>query len=487
MRRYLIHFVRLFVGTVILSFSFIVYAENNNPVVLTLRESILIALRYNPQVQSGEIQRVLDKFALRVAFWNYEPQYAINGAVGYSKTVSSGTLSESDSQNLTPTVSLLTPLGGTVTLAMPNNVSHAAGSARYYNPAATVGVTQPLLRGFGPDVALAPLHQAELTELSARLNLKNTIMSTVTAVISQYAAVAQAQNSLVAQQISVKNAIIVLNNQKGFLKAGRIAPADLVQYEANVSAQQLSLQQTEVTLVQQKRVLLILLGIDPNTPISTTKTIGFTNDTLLPLEEYIRLGLQFNIPYQQALLAVKNAQISLIVAKNQQLPVLNLTASHTQGGGSGGSPNSGLPSLVNGANSNTTLGLALNVPIDNLQLKQTLENAKVALRQQYILLAQAKRQVINDISTAYYTVVNQKQQMIQAKQAADLAQQTLFIAEAKLKYGRVTPFEVSTLQTNLITQQLAYINTISSYYTSLAALDQVVGTTLDRWNICLQY
>ena len=30
-------------------------------------------------------------------------------------------------------------------------------------------------------------------------------MSTVTAVIAQYAAIAQAQNSLVAQQISVKN------------------------------------------------------------------------------------------------------------------------------------------------------------------------------------------------------------------------------------------------------------------------------------------
>lgn len=480
-------FIRLFFGIVILFFSLNLYAEKKEPVVLTLREAILIALRYNPQIQSGEVQRVLDKFALRVAFWNFEPQYNINGAAGYTKSVSSGTLSENDTQSLTPTVSLLTPLGGTVTLGMPNNVSHTAGSTRFYNPAATVGITQPLLRGFGPDVALAPLHQSEIQELLARLTLKNTIMTTTTSVISQYAAVAQAQNSLIAQQISVKNAIDILNNQRGYLKAGRIAPADLVQYEANVSAQELSLQQTEVTLVQQKRILLILLGIDPETPVSTTKSIGFTNDTLLPLEECIRLALQFNIPYQQALLAIKSAQINLTLGQNQQLPILNLTASRTQGGGSGGSPNSGLPSLVNGANSNTTLGLAFTIPIGNLQLKQTLEQAKINLRQQYIALAQAKRQVINDVTTAYYTVVNQKQQIIQAKQAQDLAQQTLFIADAKLKYGRVTPFEVSTLQTNLITQQLAYINTISAYYTSLATLDLVVGTTLDRWHICLRY
>lgn len=476
---------RILLGLSLFVFSLAVYAEA--PVVLTLREAILIALRYNPQVQTGEIQRVLDKFALRVAFWNYEPQYSIAGAVNYTKGVSAGVISENDTQGLTPTASLLTPLGGTVSLTMPNNISHPAGKARYYNPAVAVGITQPLLRGFGPDVALAPLHQSEFQELIARLNLKNTIMLAITTVISQYAAVVQAQNSLEAQQISVKNSIAVLDNQKAFLKVGRIAPADLVQYKANVASQELSLQQTEVSLLQQKRLLLIILGIDPTTPISATKTIGFVDDHLPSLEECIRLGLQLNIAYQTALIQVKSAQVNVTVAQDQQLWVLNFTANHTQGGGSGGAPNAGLVSIVNGANSNTSVGLALTVPIDNLQLKQALANARIALRKQYIALAQQKRQVINDVTSAYNIVLNQKQQIIQAKIAADLAQGTLDIADAKLRYGKVTPFEVSTLQTNLINQQLAYINTISTYYTTLATLDQVVGTTLCRWNILLRY
>jgi outer membrane protein TolC len=127
------------------------------------------------------------------------------------------------------------------------------------------------------------------------------------------------------------------------------------------------------------------------------------------------------------------------------------------------------------------------VPIDDLSLQQQYLQAKVALKQNEITLAETKRQVVNDVTNAFFVLQNQKQQITQAKLAVQLAQQTLDIANAKLKYGKVSPFEASTLQTNLLTAQLNYISTVAAYETNLAALDQILGNTLNRWHVRLSY
>ncbi len=460
---------------------------NEKTVVLTLREAILIALRYNPILENSEIQRVVDKFALRVNFWNYELHYSLLGNATYNYTVSSNVKTESDTQTITPGVSLLTPVGTKLALDMVNPLTHTSGMARLYNPSLRLTLAQPLLKGSGSDVVLAPLRQAENTEDLNRLNLKNTVMQTITSVIQQYASVAQAENSLEVQRLSVVNSITTLKQQEALLKAGRVALADLVQFQATVASQQLSFQQQQVSLAQQKLALLTILGIDPTSQITTTKKARFDDDILPTLEECISMALQNNIPYQQGLIALKQVKLGLLKAEDDQRWQLDLTASRTQGGGSGHAPNTGLSSLFNGANYNTTVGLSLSVPINDLSLQKSLVDAKAALRQQYVNLAALKRQTVNNVINAYNTVLNQKQQITQAKVAMDLAQQTLNVSLAKLKYGRVTPFEVSTQQTNLTSQQISYINAITAYVTNLAQLDQIIGYTLDRWKVKVRY
>lgn len=454
--------------------------------LMTLKEAILLSLRFNPSVQTGELQRVLDKYTLRVAQWAFEPQYSLTGSATYAHGTSNGVKSESDSENLTPGASILTPIGTKLSVQSPNTLSHTANNASYYNPAVTFSLTQPLLQGSGSDVVLGPLHNAEYTAQIAALNFKNTVITGVTNVISQYALVANAQLSIKTSKLSLENANATLKQQEAYLKIGRIAPADLSQSQATVASQLLSLQQQEVSLLQQKKQLLVTLGIDPNLPFSVTDEVKF-DDTLPSLNECVRLGLENNITYLNAVTAVKQAKITLLLAQDQQRWVLNLTASRTQGAGTGGSPNSGLSSLTNGNNNNTSVALNLTVPIDNLTLKQTLATAKVGLDNANINLETQKRSVVNSVTTAYNTVINQKQQIKQAETSVMFAQQTLDTAQVKLKYGKVSAFEVSTLQNNLLTAQIAYINTVTAYYTNLATLDQTMGTTLDRWKIQLKY
>lgn len=467
-------------------FPMTVFAKEK-PVDITLHEAIVLALRYNSDIVVEDFQRVIDKFSLQVALWQYNIHYNLNGSTSYTHSVSSGITSEGDTESVSPGATLLVPLGTQFSLQMNNNFSHTAGSARFYNPSLVFSATQPLLKGFGPDVTLAPLYEAENQELINRLNMQNVIIGVITNVIIQYAAVAEAKNSLKVQESSLVQSQKILKQQQAYVRIGRVAPSDLVQFEASVASQKLSLEQQEVNYVQQERQLLIILGIDPSVNLNVTDAVHLPTECIPSMKESINIALEHNIGYQQALINLKNANINLTVAIDNQRPSLNATISQTQGGGTGGDPNSGFESLVNGNNANTTVGLSFSVPIDDMSLQQQYVSSKIALRQQETQLAQLKRQIINDVINAYYTVENQKNQIKQAEISVKLAQQSVDIANAKLKYGKVSSFEASTLQTNLLSAQVSYINTVTAYVSNLATFDQILGASLDRWHVELRY
>ena len=64
--------------------------SSSTTVNLTLRDAILLAMRSNPNVQSAELQRVIDRMNLAEAHWAYAVQYSVTGSVAYSRSVVDG-------------------------------------------------------------------------------------------------------------------------------------------------------------------------------------------------------------------------------------------------------------------------------------------------------------------------------------------------------------------------------------------------------------
>ncbi len=456
----------------------------NSPQQLNLSEAILLALRYSPFVQNAEIQRVVDKFNLQLAKNAYEVNYALEGAANYNNNIQSNDRSESNGASLTPSATLnRTPYGTSFQLSEVNTINHTAGGSYYYNPGINLKVTQPLLRGFGKDINMIPLYNAKDRELINQLNLKNTLISTITQVINQYMLLVQAENTLKTQQISLQNSIATRDRYQALIKAGRNAPADLIQFQASVASQQLTLEQQQLGVQQTKLVLLNILGLDPNTTFVIATNASLPTLSLPSLNASIELALHSNTNYQTQLINFRILQRDYVTAKDQQRWQLNLTAQTGVGGASGGSPNAGLASLSNGANVNNQVGLQLAIPIDNLNLKQQTVQAKNTLEQAKISLAAAKRQVISDVTTAYNNLLSQKQQIKQAQEAIRLANDNLQIAYTKARYGRISAFEVSSLQSALTNTQIALINTEENYNSTIANFDQTIGITLQRWHV----
>lgn len=449
--------------------------------MMSLNEAVLLSLRYNPNVESGEIQRVIDKFDLRVANYAFEWQYALTGSAVYSYTKSSGIGTSSKALNLSPQASLLTSTGMQITANANTLKTH------YFNPGVAVTVVQPLLNGAGPSVVLAPLYNAEDQEIINKLTLYNNVMQTITSVITAYRALVEAKNNLTTSQISLESYQETVKQDQALIQAGRMAPSDIVQAQAQIATQQVAVQEAINGVTQAKQQLLITIGLDPNTPIDVPENIEIDNQPIPDQKQSIALALANDPTYQTQLLQLNILRRNVLVAKNQQLPTVNLVGTAAVGNGSGGGINAGVNSLINGSNSANSIGVQLSVPIDNLPIQQQLVDARIALDQANIQLLSLQRQITSNVINAIQNIEITLEQAKLSEQAQLLNKQTLDIAQAKQKYGRSSTFEVVTVTGNYNSALLEATADKINYLNALTNFDQIVGTTVQKWHIIIRY
>lgn len=448
------------------------------PKKLSMREAILLALRYNPSIQSQELQRVVDKFALRVAENNFELQYALTASGQYGRSVTNNIPIYSSGTQIMQTTTLNNSIG-TQFSSLVNNSTTTQG---VNSTNVTLSVTQPLMQGFGEDVTLAGIRNARDAEFLSRLNLKNTTAQAITTIISDYRQVVAAVNQLRIQNLTLENDLKTYHQLESQIKAGRRAPAEAVQSKAAIAQDKLNIKQGENTLAQAKQTLLNDIGLDPKTSIDVIASID-TDDIRLPtLEETMRIGLANNFAYQAAVIQQKQNKRNLLVAKDQARPEVNVTLSNTFGDGQG----LNLSNLNNNENSEQNIQVQVSVPIRNFPKQQAILQAKVAIEQQEVAIAQTRRSLETQVINAVTNLRLLKQQVELAKQARDLAKRNLEISKIKLFYGRVAMFEVSNLQNSLTSSELAVVYNEINYLNALSQLQFLIGTTLKTWDIQLR-
>ncbi len=458
--------------------------DKTPPKLLTLRDAILLALRYNPNVQNAEIDRVLQKFALRIAYNQFELQYALTGSTSYSQSKSQGIRQPSSTVGLvTPSTTLNTTYGGNASLTMANNFP----GKRRYNPQVTLAVTQPLLRGAGRDVTLNALRGALDTETLNKLTMKSEIISTITTIISQYYAVVQANNNIITSQQSVVDAKRTITTNAAQIKVGQLQPTGNIEAESQLESLNLSLAQAINSRDLAEQTLLESLGLSPNMKIRIPNDATVENLKAPDLNETINYALAHNITYITALINYKQDKRELIVAKNAQLWQLDLAANASVGTAGGTGPDSDFPSLINSRNNSQTVSLSLSVPINDLARQQQLISARIALEKDKINLAAAKRALETSITSEVISIRSQIQQLAIATKTVDLAQQSYQLEGVKARLGRSSPINVTTAQNALIQAKISLIDSKIAYIEAVAQLDSDLTTTLDKWKVKIRY
>ncbi len=459
-------------------------SNTQKPRHLTLREAILLALRYNPNIQNAELDRIIQVYQLRLAHNEFELQYALAGTALVQKTAYSSIGSTTaDTYLLTPEFNLKTKQGGQVSLNMDNSVAPMGG----YNPLMNFNYTQPLLRGFGSAVNEAGLLNAQDTDWLNQLNLKQSVIDQITQVITAYRALILSSNNFENQrrQLSETKATFKTNEQR--IEAGQLEPAGNIQQAYQIESISLMVEQAENDFKTASQELLQAIGLDPDMKLAVPDDVTVGKIEQPNVDDAIAIALKHNAQYLALTVALRADERAYTVAKNEQLWQLDFTANVQTGLATDVvSSRQAIHRLYDGRNTTQSAGLVLTIPLNDLNRRNQLITAKVQLEKDRLNILAAKRALITTIKTTINTIISQAKQYKLAKRQLKLAEKSYELEKKKQHAGISSALDVNNTQNQYIQAQAQLISSKISYLNQLSALQRLLGTTLDEWKIKLR-
>ena len=473
-------------------------SEADKIVEMSLTEAILLALRNNRTIKNAYLDRVAQKFNLKVAEDEFIPNLYVDGVIERSRedsdSISGGlkttSTSKTDTREVATTLTEKIPTGAQFSFIWShskfNDDASSSGSESQDDTGTgswEASVTQPLLKGGGIDVNMASLRISRNQEQQNILGLKSTLIDTVTQTIVAYRSFLQANHQVKISKASLKRSKANLDVNKLLVETGRMPAMDVIQAEADVANKEFLHQQILNQLDSARLNLINQLDIDKHTQIIPTEMIQI--DKIEPdLRTCTDLAFKNQPTYLQALLNLKILKINLVVAQNNRLWDLSLQANYSS---TGKYSKQNFPSGFERTDLNSdqwTLGLSLSFPLyGDLTREQQIITAKTNLRKAEISLQETRFSIELAIKDAVRNVNSNRTQVELATKARILAEKQLAVEQEKLNVGRSTNFQLVTFQNDLVNAQNNELNAKIAYLNALSRLDQIIGTTLDTWKI----
>lgn len=451
---------------------------------LGLREAILLALRYNPNIQNVELDRIIQRYQLRLAHNEFELQYALAGSASINQTRFNGIGNNTSKSYLaTPEVDLKTKLGTQLRLNMTNDVT----PFNNYSPVLNFSVNQPLLRGFGKAANEAPWLDAVDNEWLNKINLQQAVSDQVTQVIIAYRALILSGNNLENQQRQRQEAQKTFEINEKKINAGQLEPTANIQQSYQIESLSLMVEQAENDFKTSAQNLLQTIGLDPDMRLSVPSDVQVEDITVPNLQESINIALQHNAQYLAQNMSLRTDERAYEVAKNEQLWQLDVGASVQSGIVSDVDGNNGFQGIYNGRNTNEAAKVTLTIPLNDLSRRSRLINAKVRLEKDRLNLIAMRRALITNITNIINNIQSLAKRYQLAQKQVKLAAQSYTLEKKKQQAGIASALDVNNTQNQLIQAQAGLISAKIAYLNQLSDLQRILGTTLEYWQIKLRY
>jgi outer membrane protein TolC len=351
--------------------------------------------------------------------------------------------------------------------------------------AVRLGLTQPLLRGFGSDVNEAQIRLARNADRAALQQLRARLLATAAEVEGAYWQVVLSRQNLIIAEWLVAAGVEV----RDVLAKRRQYDATLAEYAnavATVEQRKANVIQARLALAQVTNTLKLLVN-SPDLPVGA-ETVVVPVD--LPVSAPVRYSLREGVvtavanspTVLQALLGIDNASIQSIVADNQRLPQLDLNAQLSYFGLDSGFEDS-VSQLGSGDFVDYLVGATFSQLIGNRYGESLYREARLERSRSVIQYRQAVQGATVDVKNRLLEVVA-NYELIEQTRATRLAQaenlRALEVTEKTL--AALTPeflqLKFQTQNALALAQQSAAAALVN-YNVSLARLWQAMGTGLE--------
>ena len=343
-----------------------------------------------------------------------------------------------------------------------------------YNSGLLLGLSQPLLQGFGKDAQTATLRTTE-KQLAAATYLVDSQAADLAALVKQaYWNLVYAWQNIEVQKLSLTLAEKLLVETEEKIKAGKLAHVDIYQPQSEVAKREESLIFAERAIGAAEDELKLLLNSDNWLGSFAPVDLPPTDPVELNLPSILENALQNRPDIKAADLNTEAARIQEESASNKLLPNLAITGGVGLAGADEKYGDSVNNSLSN-ADNLWQIGLTFSMPLENSTAKGNVQKARAQYSKAKINARLLRQRIKKTVRTTIRDV-ELAIKAIEATQKTTLATFKSHEAEqAKFQSGRSTTLDVLIAQ-DAYSQALSQENlTNITYAQTLAELDRIQG------------
>lgn len=358
-------------------------------------------------------------------------------------------------------------------------------SDRYTQIQSTARVTlkQPLVRGFGPDVALSGEKKASYAFSEATIKAQLAAEDMVREVVSGYWELAYASYAVDTRAEAVALAESQEKVTREELRAGK-APQNalhavtyeiLVRKEAQLAAQ---LEAEKKSLELRRKVGLGLGRRDVMLRPGEAFEIG---DSEWDVEEVLATSRKANRKLATIALEKKIADIDVKVAKNATLPQVDVSLSGALLGG--GSTTGEAFSALSGADGFEVMA-GLSVQFELSGAAKSNHDAALARRRRLdVDRADLERQIDAEVVTSVKAVTFAQTRVMLSDKAISVAEDNAKAEKQSFQAGKATNYNVMQRQSELIEARLRRGRAVADYHIAVAQLQFLSGTLLEQYRV----
>ena len=334
-------------------------------------------------------------------------------------------------------------------------------------------LTQPLLRGFGPNATYFDLTNSRRVRQDqdrsfelARQALAVRVAEAFYQVIKQRQLLEVARQSL-ARNESLKTA------SEARVKVGLASKLDLLRAEIQASQAQEAMVSAQAELESALERFRVLLGFAPGEPVEPEAVMLSADLAEMdePLEVLLERARTHRLELQAGRDQVEDARRAAKLARQNLLPQLDLSLSLSQAGIAGS-----YGDALRSGDRRWNLFLSTSYPLDRSADRASRALAELDLAARQRGLKQQEFDIDSQVRGAVRAIERIRKSVDLQRQSVEFAEQQHRLATLRYQRGLASNFDVVEAEDNLVASRTALVNLITDYQVARIELMRLTGT-----------
>ena len=363
--------------------------------------------------------------------------------------------------------------GGSVTAGATFRSLTTDGSPAMKGADVRAVVSQPLLRGAGPNATFFDLTNAARSREGQERAFELARQHLAVDVAATFYQVVRQRELLAVSRQSLKRSESLREASEARMKVGLASKLDVFRAELQASQTQEALVQSQAELDGALEQFRILLGLDPGDPVEPeTVTLPDSIDLdIEPVEVLVARALDTRIELKEARDQVTDADRAARLARQNLLPQLDFNVDFAQVGIAPTFSDS-----LRAGRGRVDVFLSTSYPLERSSDQANRAIAEVDLAARRRALAQRELDVAGEVRAAVRNLDRIRKSADLQRKGVEFADQQVRLATLRYQRGLASNFDVVDAEGNLLSSRTALVGLLADYQVARINLLRALGT-----------